>query len=170
MSFSLTFTIRRQHWPQLVQLKVSGLRYSSIGEDIIYNFINELYSVVAMCGIVGIFGERDAFTQIQKALRIMDKRGKEGFGLADGAQIHFAKDAAELKLKGKALLGHTLHAVVDFVPQPLRAKGTLVANCEIYNWQELNQKYNFQAQNDAEMLLHFLDQFGVEKLGELDGV
>jgi len=123
-----------------------------------------------MCGIVGIFGERDAFTQIQKALRIMEKRGKEGFGLADGAQIHFAKDAAELKLKGKALLGHTLHAVVDFVPQPLRAKGTLVANCEIYNWQELNQKYNFQAQNDAEMLLHFLDQFGVEKLGELDGV
>jgi len=68
------------------------------------------------------------------------------------------------------VVGHALHAVVSHIPQPLKKEGLLVTNCEIYNWKKLNQKYNFNAKNDADLLLSLLDKFGVDKLNELDGV
>ncbi|MFB6207837.1 MAG: hypothetical protein ABEJ69_00655, partial [Candidatus Nanohaloarchaea archaeon] len=50
-------------------------------------------------------------------------------------------------------LGHVLHPVVGEVEQPLQGAGTLVANCEIYNWKELASEYGFDVRNDAELLL-----------------
>ncbi|MEK6900114.1 MAG: diphthine--ammonia ligase, partial [Nanoarchaeota archaeon] len=70
----------------------------------------------------------------------------------------------------KCIFGHSLHAVVSHIPQPIKKEGILIANCEIYNWKDLNKKYGFDAQNDAELLLLFLDHFGIKKLDELDGV
>ncbi|HIJ11123.1 TPA: diphthine--ammonia ligase [Candidatus Woesearchaeota archaeon] len=109
-----------------------------------------------MCGIIGIVGTNDATKQVETALKILDNRGK------DGAKI--------ITLSDTAALGHTLHAIVGHVEQPLQKEGILTSNCEIYNWQELNQKYDFNAQNDAELLVLFLERFGITKLEELDGV
>ncbi len=111
-----------------------------------------------MCGIVGIFRDNEAKIKVEAALKLLKKRGKDGHGIQE--------------IPGEGVLGHTLHAVVGKVAQPLKGKGILVANCEIYNWRELSEKYSLPARNDAELLLKFLDAFGVEeaRLNELDGV
>ena len=54
--------------------------------------------------------------------------------------------------------------------QPLEGEGLLSANCEIYNWKELNEKYGWKTENDAETLLRILDKKGVGGLEELDGI
>tara|TARA_Y100000310_G_scaffold263977_1_gene274477 strand:- start:3609 stop:5654 length:2046 start_codon:yes stop_codon:yes gene_type:complete len=108
-----------------------------------------------MCGIVGIFNQENAQSKVQIALAQLQNRGKDDSGIIEVEN---------------GFLGHNLHAIVGHVKQPLVGEGVLVANCEIYNWKELNRTYNFNAQNDAEFLLKFLDTFGYEKLGELQGV
>jgi len=108
-----------------------------------------------MCGIVGVFNHVQAEEQVKTALAILKNRGKDGSNI--------------LKLEN-GYLGHTLHAVVNHILQPIQKEGILSANCEIYNWQELNKQYGFDAKNDAELLLSFLDRFGINKLDELDGV
>ncbi|MBW2995603.1 diphthine--ammonia ligase [Candidatus Woesearchaeota archaeon] len=45
------------------------------------------------------------------------------------------------------------------------------ADCEIYNWQELNKKYKLNAKNDSELLFLLLKKKNVEDvLREIDGV
>ena len=127
-------------------------------------FIKYLYSAIAMCGIIGIFHDKEAKSKVEQALKIMENRGK------DGSKIKEIIDSEKCFL---GFLGHTLHAIVDRVSQPLTGKGTLAANCEIYNWKELGEKYHLSsAKNDAELLLQFLDTFGVTEatLNELDGM
>ncbi|HLC82075.1 MAG TPA: diphthine--ammonia ligase [Candidatus Nanoarchaeia archaeon] len=109
-----------------------------------------------MCGIIGVFNHERAEQQVKTALALLKKRGKDGSNY--------------LKIGSHSVLGHTLHAVVNNISQPIQAEGVLTANCEIYNWLELNRTYNFAAKNDAQLLLHFLDAFSVEKIAELDGV
>ena len=124
-----------------------------------------------MCGIIGIFNDKDAFNKTRAVLAILHNRGKDGFGIANEHEIQHHHDLKKFyPLKEKNILGHALHAIVDHIPQPIKKNGTLVANCEIYNWKKLNLKYKFNAKNDAEVLLLFLDRFGVERLEELDGV
>ncbi|WP_414837475.1 diphthine--ammonia ligase [Candidatus Nanosalina sp. VS9-1] len=67
-------------------------------------------------------------------------------------------------------LGHYLHSVVGTVEQPLEEEGLLSANCEIYNWKELNRKYGWDTENDAETLLKLLEKKGVKGLKEIDGI
>jgi len=108
-----------------------------------------------MCGIIGVFNQENALKQVEQALAILKNRGKDASGTYG---------------VGKNFIGHTLHAIVNHVEQPIKEKGVLTANCEIYNWQELNEKYQLKARNDAELLLRFLDKFSTEKIDELDGV
>ena len=67
-------------------------------------------------------------------------------------------------------LGHTLHSIVGELEQPIEGSGLLSANCEIYNWKELNEKYGWATENDAETLLKLLDEKGLEGLEEIDGI
>ncbi len=123
-----------------------------------------------MCGIIGICNDKDAFNKVRTALASLH-RGKDGFGIASQHEIQHHHDLTKfIPLKDKSIVGHVLHAVVDNIPQPIKKEGLLSANCEIYNWKKLNVKYKFNANNDAELLLLFLDKFGLEKLDELDGV
>ncbi|MGC9057892.1 MAG: diphthine--ammonia ligase, partial [Candidatus Micrarchaeia archaeon] len=55
------------------------------------------------------------------------------------------------------LFFHMLHSIVGNVTQPLNGKGTLVANCEIYNWKELANKHGITCRNDAELLFRLLE-------------
>lgn len=71
---------------------------------------------------------------------------------------------------------HFLHSVVGWkVKQPFVGKGVLVANCEIYNWGELAQKYCVEGRNDAETLFGILEKSNGSKdailktISELDG-
>ncbi|MFB6213792.1 MAG: diphthine--ammonia ligase [Candidatus Nanohaloarchaea archaeon] len=99
-----------------------------------------------MCGIAG--GEK-----AEVLIEHLRHRG-ESFASADGDMP----------------LGHVLHPVVGHVEQPLEGEGKLVANCEIYTWQELAARYEIEAENDAELLLELLDRKGVDALQDLDGV
>lgn len=67
-------------------------------------------------------------------------------------------------------LGHVLHSVVGELEQPIGKEKILSANCEIYNWQELNEKYGWETENDAETLLKILEEKGTDVLEELDGI
>ncbi len=126
-----------------------------------------------MCGIIGIFNHKNASAKIKLGLKLLNKRGKDGFGIASEKEVRVSKNINKLKFPtSHNLLGHTLHSVVDFVPQPLKRNGILAANCEIYNWKELAKIYNLSVKNDAELLLCLLDKVGVTEnaLNELDGV
>ena len=67
-------------------------------------------------------------------------------------------------------LGHVLHSVVGEVEQPLENETVLSANCEIYNWEELCEKHDLEAENDAELLHKMLEKEGLDALEELDGI
>ncbi len=112
-----------------------------------------------MCGIIGIFNHKDAKKLAKKGLSKILYRGKDSNGL-------FSSE--------NCCIGHCLHSVVNFVEQPFKGKGVLIVNCELYNWEELNDKYKFKARNDSELLFMLLEKKGVSKikeiLDELDGV
>ena len=109
-----------------------------------------------MCGVIGVFNQEDSEKQVNIALAILKNRGKD--------------ETNSLVLSQTSAIGHTLHSVVNHISQPIKGEGILTANCEIYNWEELNKKYNLNAKNDADLLLKFLDKFQLEKIDELDGV
>lgn len=71
---------------------------------------------------------------------------------------------------GNFCIGHTLHPIVGELAQPIKEKGFLTANCEIYNWEEINEKNGWETENDAETLLKLLDEKGLEALKEIDGI
>ena len=71
---------------------------------------------------------------------------------------------------GNFSIGHHLHSVVGELSQPIRERGLLSANCEIYNWKELNRKYGWETENDAGTLLKILEEKGLEGLEEVDGI
>ncbi len=109
-----------------------------------------------MCGIIGVFNRKDHSKLVSQGLVILKNRGKDSsnsINVSDGT------------------IGHCLHSVVGNISQPIKAKGIISANCEIYNWKELSEKHNIDAKNDAELLLKLLDKFDTEKvLSLLDGV
>ena len=35
-----------------------------------------------MCGIIGIFNQKDAFAKVKTALALLHNRGRDGFGIA----------------------------------------------------------------------------------------
>jgi len=110
-----------------------------------------------MCGIIGIFNHEEAKELAERALSKILYRGKDSKGF-------FSSE--------KNCIAHCLHSVVNFVEQPFKGKGTMIVNCEIYNWKEINEKFSFNARNDAETLFLLIEKKGMTKetLEEIDGV
>ena len=107
-----------------------------------------------MCGIAGIIGKKGE-KEVKGMLSVLKHRGP---------------DASKVISWNNSTFGHNLLAIVENVPQPIYDKDAiLVANCEIYNWEELNKKYKLNAKNDAELLFKLLKNFGVEAIAKLDG-
>jgi asparagine synthase (glutamine-hydrolysing) len=48
--------------------------------------------------------------------------------------------------------------MVNFVLQPLVYKGKIAANCEIYNWKKLAEKYEIKAKNDIDLLIQLIEK------------
>lgn len=125
-----------------------------------------------MCGINGAYGIEGAVNIVKSGLAAMRMRGTEAAGLYDGT-INYEIAPEDLPYSGsKQAIGHLLHSMVGLLPQPIEGKNSvLAANCEIYNWEELAEKYSVTAQNDAELLLALLDTQPLSNvLDELDGV
>lgn len=108
-----------------------------------------------MCGILGLFNGTE--NDVNKGLDIIKSRG------LDNKKI--------LKINN-LIMGHRLHAIVDFVEQPIKGEGLFSSNCEIYNWEELNKKYKLNAKNDSELIFKLLEKnIDIQEiLNELDGV
>lgn len=115
-----------------------------------------------MCGIIGYTGKSISVEHVLARLRMLSHRGKDHLDISDGQTT----GSADLR-DSTFFVGHTLHAVVDFVLQPLGH--CFVTNCEIYNWQHLAKKYKLLARNDAELLYLLLQKEGIACLKELDG-
>jgi diphthine-ammonia ligase len=111
-----------------------------------------------MCGIVGIYAP-EASSKAQRALQLMAVRGREAAGIYDGV-CTLVSSPEELPYSGSDhALGHVLHAMVGCVPQPLIGTGVLVANCEIYNWEQIKTSEGVSGENDAAVLLALLDKY-----------
>ncbi|MGV8169555.1 MAG: diphthine--ammonia ligase [Candidatus Nanoarchaeia archaeon] len=123
-----------------------------------------------MCGITGFFNFQNARIKAEESLEIIKHRGKDSFGFADAFNVTLKEG---LQSETAHALGHCLHAMNNEVSQPLAGGDfVFITNCEIYNWKELNQKYNLSTRNDAETLFEVLRKSSdlMETLDELDGV
>jgi len=101
-----------------------------------------------MCGIIGIF-EPSSEEKVREALNLLSERGRDGHWIS---------------IEKTYCLGHTLHSVVGRVKQPIKSR--FVANCEIYNWKELDKN----SKNDAETLFNLLEKLPIkEVLNKIDG-
>lgn len=103
-----------------------------------------------MCGIAGA----ENLDELEHIIQELDHRGS----------------SCTLEERENISIGHVLHSVVGEVEQPIEEAALLSANCEIYNWEELNEKYGWETENDAETLLKILKEKGTDGLEELDGI
>lgn len=121
-----------------------------------------------MCGIVSIFNIQEQTPELrQKALRMSQKirhRGPDWSGIYCG---------------GSAILAHERLSIVDpeSGKQPLFSpdkKQVLAVNGEIYNHQEIRQryagKYQFQTGSDCEVILALYREKGIDFLEDLSGI
>ncbi|MGP8319188.1 MAG: diphthine--ammonia ligase [Methanosarcinaceae archaeon] len=112
-----------------------------------------------MCGITGFFNTKDAAKYTNRALAILKKRGKDGAGVCGADWLDYTNDIDSFSIpKDINILGHTLHSMVNFVPQPIVYMGRIVANCEIYNWEKLSEKYDIDAKNDSDLLIQLIEK------------
>jgi len=97
-----------------------------------------------MCGIIGFVDYPNSRRLAEKGLEKIAYRGSDSSKI-----LHF----------GQITLGHNLHAIIDFVEQPLVSdKGLMVINCEIYNWLEIGKLNSIYANNDSELAAKYLDK------------
>ncbi|MDD4983640.1 MAG: diphthine--ammonia ligase [Candidatus ainarchaeum sp.] len=107
-----------------------------------------------MCGIAGIINKKDEKT-VKEMLLVLKHRGP---------------DSSKVVSWNNSTFGQNLLAIVENIPQPISDKeAILAANCEIYNWEELNKKYKLGAKNDAELLFKLLKKKNIDAIKELDG-
>lgn len=128
-----------------------------------------------MCSINGFFGFKNNYNLTIKSLNLLKHRGNDSYGIYVNNKLFIKKDLNKLKNekqeKSNFALGHNLFAIVNNIAQPLISKSSIfLTNCEIYNWEKLNEKYNFNAKNDAELFHNILDKTENLKLQEIDGV
>lgn len=124
-----------------------------------------------MCGIIGFFNSSKK-RNILLGLQAIRERGKDGLGIFINGKIRksrqFSEFSADLSYQG---MGHVLHSVVGRTLQPIKGKGVLIANCEIYNWKSIKKQEEIIAGNDSILLLKLLDKYGIPNgLQKIKGV
>lgn len=146
-----------------------------------------------MCGIIGLFNDSNAAATVARGMSAIQNRGTDHYAvLTEHEKIDSPKfvgiskkllENKKLDSKNKTFktskhaIGHCLHAVVSFCPQPFVGNGKLVSNTEIYNWKELTERHKREfsksPQNDSETLFFLLESTLQSKwptvLEQLDG-
>jgi asparagine synthase (glutamine-hydrolysing) len=115
-----------------------------------------------MCSITGFFNNDNSLEYTLSSLEITKNRGLDGIGICTAESVFRAENVDLLGINTEIpeinVLGHRLHSMVNFVLQPLIYKGRIVANCEIYNWKELAEKYEIEAENDTDLLIQLIEK------------
>lgn len=125
--------------------------------------------LISMCGILGYFHHDNASELVKKGLSLLSFRGRDACGVASENDVVQGKDENDLVIaKNNSCIAHALHALVGHVPQPIKGKGILSFNGEIYNWKKLAKEYKIEAENDAQVLLYLLD--GMNSYDAIDSV
>lgn len=114
-----------------------------------------------MCGIAAYIGTPD--DRVFGMWQHLEKRGPDAFGSWN---------------QGNVNLYHTRLSILDLSPngnQPMEnERWVLVYNGEIYNYKELKSylpNREWKSGNDAEVLLHYIDAFGIYKaLNDAEGM
>ncbi|MCZ6473798.1 MAG: asparagine synthase B [SAR324 cluster bacterium] len=116
-----------------------------------------------MCGIAGIWGERDV-PLVREMMARLAHRGPDASGMYD---------------REGGTLGHRRLSIMDPAggDQPIYdALGAraILANGEIYNFPELREdlarRYAFRTRSDSESALHLYDALGSQAVERLDGM
>ncbi|WP_292485171.1 asparagine synthetase B [Methanohalobium sp.] len=111
-----------------------------------------------MCAITGFFNTQNAVSSTYKALSELKNRGRDGSGTCGLDWVTHSYNINTLEMpQDNNILGHNLHSIVKYVPQPIAYSGKIVANCEIYNWKKLSKIYNLDAENDSDFLIKFIE-------------
>ena len=125
-----------------------------------------------MCGIAGYFGKKNLIKDklhTNKLIHIMRSRGPDGKGVF------------ESRIKNNLFLKffHTRLSIIDPLRrshQPFKDNdGVLSFNGMIYNFKKIKKKLEkknikFLTNSDTEVLLKFLNFYGVKKIDELEGM
>ena len=119
-----------------------------------------------MCGIFSYQGSKYSFDELSNSIDLISYRGPD--------------NSKHLQINKNLLFAfHRLSiiGVNESGNQPLKIKGDdslyLICNGEIYNYQDLANKYNFMltSGSDCEIILHMFKKFGIDRAAsELDGV
>lgn len=118
-----------------------------------------------MCGIAGIIGDNPSLKAVEKMTHVLEHRGPDGFGFAQGKNYAF---------------GHRRLAIIDLSGaghQPMRYMDRYVItfNGEIYNYLELKEEllekgYRFNTNTDTEVIMAAYDCWGVGCLQRFNGM
>jgi len=112
-----------------------------------------------MCGINGVYS-KDEISLLEKRILNMNKSIK-----------HRGPDSSgKIILENKIALGHQRLSIIDVSSngnQPMNStsnKYHIVFNGEIYNFNEIKQKldYNFQSNTDTEVILAAIENYGID--------
>ena len=124
-----------------------------------------------MCGISGYVGHNKFFPnkkKINSCLNLMKKRGPD----SQKKKFFFFKKLNSLFCASRL----SIIDIKDRSNQPIEdEKGILCFNGEIYNYIEikkglLKQKIKFKTTSDTEVLLKYLNFYGIEKINNLHGM
>ena len=114
-----------------------------------------------MCGIFGYIGKTYDVKQLTPYFDKIQHRGP------DYSEIRKVTDGVTLGFHRLSING--LNAISN---QPMHFENCwLIANAEIYNYQELGEKYGFKftSDSDCEVIIHMYRKFGIERtVKELD--
>ena len=117
-----------------------------------------------MCSIIVL----DNKSSLDDAYWMLDKlnhRGPDAHGVYYKGNVYYNRkpdqfDDTSKKMNDDIILAHNLLSVVgDNIAQPLSSSNlVLVANAEIYNSQELMDKYNLNTDSDCEIILKIIEK------------
>lgn len=124
-----------------------------------------------MCAIAGILstnGKQTLANDLVCMLKTMEHRGPDGSGIClDGKLITGKLEESDYPCAGMGL-GHNLLSIVGTeVSQPIVKHGfVLVANAEIYNYQELKNLYDecYFTDSDCEVILTLVNKYYTNSL------
>lgn len=107
-----------------------------------------------MCGIAGAAG-KDSENKVKKMLEIIKHRGPDG---------------SDTISQGDITLGNVLLRITGNQRQPLKNRGALTYNGEIYNFREIAGNLDVSTDSDSEALLQLIEKKGIEAaINETDG-
>lgn len=95
-----------------------------------------------MCGIAGAAGVPDANLKVKEMLAALVHRGPDACGIYQNESLS---------------IGNTLLKITGDMPQPLRGKGALVLNGEIFNFKELALEAGIITDSDTSLLFSLIE-------------